>query len=530
MPTFGGGAWWALAAGPGLPAGGWRWWLGRQEADLRNPAGRRRRAALATARGHLKSVATTGDNADGLALVSRAVTGYVADCLDIPATAVGNAELAELAERRRFPAAGSALASLLERCDQARFGGRSGAAAADLAAEALESLVALERADQPARAGRGTAGALALLLTAVLAAAAAPAAAADAKQLVAQGNQAYTDGRFTEARDLYLQARALGLDAAALHYNLGNAQARAGEVGSAMASYLRAQRLSPRDRDMRSNLAWMRRNLKDLELANQSLPLFIAQAAAVVGALSLDEWGILLVVALWLTAIVLGWGWARGASRLQRRSLVVVVSATVLVAAVATGRWQQERVRDQAVVVAGAVAVRSGPAATFPTLFEVHAGLALNVEEQRDGWERVSLGGDWQGWLPAEAVEHVRLPAAGSRRGSGPGPVDSRGARRFAHGHVDQLRQLHTQASEQPHGQDLRRRVLEPRHVVQAVVVQFPDHGIDGAADLAVIHDPAEARVQFALQAHDHARRCGRAGAGTCGLRAPPAANGRRRR
>jgi tetratricopeptide (TPR) repeat protein len=422
LPSFGGGAWWALALAPGFLLGGWRWWLGRQEADLRNPAGRRRRAALATARGLLKTAAATADNADGLALVSRAVTGYVADCLDIPATAVGTAELAELADRRGLPAAGSSLAALLDRCDQARFGGRSGAAATDLAAEALESLAALERADQrPARPGRGTAGVLAVLLTAGLATASAPAAGADAKQLVAQGNQAYTDGRFAEARDLYLQARALGLDAADLHYNLGNAQARAGEVGSAMASYLRAQRLSPRDRDIRSNLAWMRRNLKDLELANQSLPLFIAQAAAVVGALSLDEWGILLVVTLWLTAIVLGWGWARGASRLQRRSLVVVVSATVLVAAVATGRWQQERVRDQAVVVAGAVAVRSGPAATFPTLFEVHAGLALNVEEQRDGWERVSLGGDWQGWLPADAVEHVRLPAAGNRAAQAPG-------------------------------------------------------------------------------------------------------------
>jgi uncharacterized protein YraI len=131
--------------------------------------------------------------------------------------------------------------------------------------------------------------------------------------------------------------------------------------------------------------------------------------AAEVGALSLDEWGILLVVLLWLTAAIAGWGWARGATRRQRRLLVAAAFATALVAVVTGGRWQQERVRDQAVVVAGAVEVRSGPASTFPTLFEVHAGLALNVQEHRDGWERVSLGGDWQGWLPSEAIERVRL-------------------------------------------------------------------------------------------------------------------------
>lgn len=410
LPPVGSGSWWTIALAPAVLLGGWRWWLGRQAADRRDPAGRRRRGALATARGVLKEAAGGGGE-QALAGVARAVTGYVADCLDLPAAAVGAQEIRSLGEQRSRADAAERLAALLERCDQARFGGVAAGDAGAMAAEAETLLAALERGAQPAVPGRQAVVPALLLAVALGGVGAGAARAADAAQVMAQGNQAYTDGRFSEARDFYLQARALAPESADVHFNLGNAQARAGEVGPAVASYLRAQRLAPRDRDVRRNLGWLRQNLKDLELSDQSLPLFVAQAAALVGALSLDEWGLLLVTLLWALAGILGWGWYRGGGVAQRRALVGVAAAAVVVAAVTAGRWHGEKVRDQAVVVAEAVAVRSGPAGTFPTLFEVHAGLALDIQEKRDGWSRVSLGGDWQGWLPAEAVEPVRLSA-----------------------------------------------------------------------------------------------------------------------
>jgi tetratricopeptide (TPR) repeat protein len=421
LPATGGPLWWALAGLPVALLAAWRWWLGRLDAERRDPAGRRRRGAMAAARGVLRSIDGRGDEHEGLATAARAVTAYVGDCLDRSAAAIGSAEVAELAALRGRPDLGAALIDLLDRCDQARFGGRAAATSATLSAEALALLSDLEKGGQSG-SGRTTgraAGAHVVLFFAMLAGLAAVSsetrAAADPAALVAQGNQAYTDGRFTEARDFYLQARALGLEDPTLHYNLGNAQARVGEVGPAVASYLRAQRLAPRDRDVHRNLAWLRQNLKDLELANQKLPLFVAQGAALVGALSLDEWGLLLVISIWLLAAVLGWGWARGITPAHRRVLLTAAGTALLLAAVTGGRWHQERVRDQAVVVAAAVEVRSGPASTFPTLFEVHAGLALNVEGRRDGWAMVSLGGDWQGWLPVDAIEQVRLQSEAVR-------------------------------------------------------------------------------------------------------------------
>lgn len=417
LPSAGSATWWFMALAPAALLGGWRWWLGRRAAGLSDRAGRRRRGALAAARKRLREAERSTEAEPGLALVARAVTGYVADCLDLPDGAVGAAEIAALGTARQRPDAARELAVLLERCDQARFGGQATGGVAELAAESLRYLEHLERAGTAPRSARGPwAGALGLLLAASLCGPVG-ASASELDALMAAGNQAYTEGRFGEARDAYLAARALAPLSPDVHYNLGNAHARTGAVGPAVASYLRAQRLAPRDGDVRRNLGWLRQNLKDLELADRSLPLFVAQAAAVVGALSLDEWGVVLVAGLWLTAVVIGWGWWRGRSTWHRRTLVTAVAATALAGAVTGARWHLERVREQAVVTAEAVAVRSGPAASYPTLFEVHAGLALDVQETREGWCRVSLGGDWQGWLPADSVEAIRLP---SPRAGGP--------------------------------------------------------------------------------------------------------------
>ena len=180
-----------------------------------------------------------------------------------------------------------------------------------------------------------------------------------------------------------------------------------------MASYLRAQRLDPRDRDNKANLAWVRRHIKDLELEQRSLPLFIAQFVGVVGWFTLDQWGTTLAMIVWFLAALIAWGWYRDEfTPVLRRLVLGGVALLVVVSAVVGGRWYNEQVRDTAVVVAPTVVVRSGPADNFSALFEVHDGLTLNVAEWREGWVRVGLGGAWEGWMPETSIELVKLPAA----------------------------------------------------------------------------------------------------------------------
>jgi tetratricopeptide (TPR) repeat protein len=236
---------------------------------------------------------------------------------------------------------------------------------------------------------------------------------ADPVRLLAEGNQAYTEGDLERALQLYLQARQLGVNDAVLHFNLGNTYARRGELGQAVASYLRARRLAPRDGDIKANLAWVRQHIKDLELTDQRLPLFIAQAADVIGALTLDQWGVVLLLLVWVTGGLIAWGWYReGFGNRLRRSLLLSAAGLLVVATVTIGRWYYEEVRNQAVVTVEMAEVKSGPAENFPVLFQVHDGLTVNIEGEREGWVRIGLGGEWVGWLPAHSVTPVRLEPA----------------------------------------------------------------------------------------------------------------------
>ena len=400
-------AWWILLMLPFLLLGAWRLALVRLAAERRDPAGRRRRRALVTARRAL-------DQAVGEpSRVARAVCAYVADCTDRPVAAITATEVEAYGAACGRAGAGRSLADLVNACDAARFGGAAADAHA-LAAEARRLLADLEAPAPPS----GPGGTAAVILLACALAAALPTlaqrAGPDPARLLAEGNQAYTEGDLDLALARYAEAVAAGADDPVLHYNLGNTHARRGELGLAVASYLRAQRLDPRDRDIRANLAWVRGHIRDLELTADEMPLFIRQFAALVGRFTLGEWAAALLVLLWSLAAVVAWGWYREEfGENLRRTGLAVAALLVLTTAVTAWRWQAERVVETAVVVAGEAAVRSGPADSFPVLFMVHDGLAVRLDGTRPDWVRVSLGGDWQGWLPSEAVVKVRGEAGG---------------------------------------------------------------------------------------------------------------------
>ncbi|MBK6898280.1 MAG: hypothetical protein IPH09_03120 [bacterium] len=99
----------------------------------------------------------------------------------------------------------------------------------------------------------------------------------------------------------------------------------------------------------------------------------------------------------------------------MRRAWLGALCLVLFLVAVVAWRWYDERVLDHAVVIAPEAEVRSGPDTTFPVVFQVHDGLALQIRSERAGWCQVALGGEWNGWLPGSAVERVRRPAGAVR-------------------------------------------------------------------------------------------------------------------
>src|SRR6266699_3853607 len=111
------------------------------------------------------------------------------------------------------------------------------------------------------QASRLTHYALRLWLMLVLLCAGSVARTQDVSTAFDQANRLYEEGKFTEAAAAYEKMLRQGQASPALYFNLGNAFFKAGQVGRAVLNYRLAERLAPRDPDVRANLKFARNSV-----------------------------------------------------------------------------------------------------------------------------------------------------------------------------------------------------------------------------------------------------------------------------
>ena len=123
-------------------------------------------------------------------------------------------------------------------------------------------------------------------------AAASPAALSDPFD---SANRLYEQGKFPEAASAYEGLIRSGPVSPALYFNLGNAWFKSGQTGRAIAAYRRAERIAPRDPDLRANLQFVRNQVQGPTLLPDRWERGLSR-------LTVNEWTVLAAVALWLAA------------------------------------------------------------------------------------------------------------------------------------------------------------------------------------------------------------------------------------
>lgn len=233
------------------------------------------------------------------------------------------------------------------------------------------------------------------------------AGASDVSAALEDARVAYEAGDYETAIEDYRSALDQGVDHALIHYNLGNAYFRAGELGPAIASYVRAERRAPRDERIRTNLSVARAQIRDRELGGE-VPAVLVPFAWTYGLLSLDEWWTLVLVAFALTAacfVIAHW---RPSVRVVSRRVAWVAIGVGAVALVMGGvRYRDEVATTSAIVVDDQVEVRSGPGTDYGLAFRIHEGLQVDVDDRRGAWARIDLGGELVGWVPTSSLESL---------------------------------------------------------------------------------------------------------------------------
>lgn len=222
-------------------------------------------------------------------------------------------------------------------------------------------------------------------------------------------NALYRDGDFQGAIAGYESILSSGFTSPELHYNLGNAYYRAGSLGLAVLHYERALRLDPSLEDAEANLELVKGRLVD---RIDPLPGFWMGRLA-------DWWiRVLPPNLLWLLSGVLylattgGIVWMilapsrRGWAPLR---LGLWISGTLTAVFVATHVLRVVRLgTEAAVVLVPEVTVLSAPAdAGGLTVFQIHEGTRVRIDDRAGEWLEVVLADGKVGWVREDAVEEI---------------------------------------------------------------------------------------------------------------------------
>jgi tetratricopeptide (TPR) repeat protein len=223
--------------------------------------------------------------------------------------------------------------------------------------------------------------------------------AADAATDFAAANRFYAQGKFPEAAKAYETILQTGAASPALLFNYGNAEFKSGHLGKAIVAYQRAEQLSPRDGELRANLAFARNQVQGATLRESRWQSWV-------GTLTLNEGAALTAILFWLLFALLIVRQLRPAwvPRLKTATwifaVLTIISAVVLIVQ-ATNHFSNA----SAVVVADNVTVRSGPFNDAQSAFTVRDGAEFSVLDRRDNWVQVADGSGKTGWLSTKQVE-----------------------------------------------------------------------------------------------------------------------------
>jgi len=228
--------------------------------------------------------------------------------------------------------------------------------------------------------------------------------------MIQMGNVRYQEGDFTGALEAYESVFQAGLENADLHYNLGNVYFKTGNLGRSILGYERALRLRPHDPDTRANLE-LARSLTADEI--EPLPRFWVLSVTSWWANLLPRGALILTVVL---TYVLG---AAGlcARVLSRRPGPARIGSWVLVGSAigfllfGSTLLSREGVlggRDWGVILVEEVAVQSAPSDEDNlTLFRVHEGTKVRLDQRTGLWSEIVLEDGKVGWIPSNVFEII---------------------------------------------------------------------------------------------------------------------------
>ncbi len=241
----------------------------------------------------------------------------------------------------------------------------------------------------------------AILLTILISISRVEAQKKDISSQVMLANEFYHEKNYRAAAEIFEKLVDQGETNGFLYYNLGNTYMRLGNTGSAILNYLRAQLLLPRNENLDANLRYAINQTQDQ--LSPSRGGLISSLLFWVDSISLIEhFEILLLSNIIFWCVCIGSLYYRKPSW---RSLKKISMTILLLAFFSTGiKYYLLSKQKTGVITDKIVGVKSDRNTQNVTLFELHEGAIISVNQEDGEWARISVDTDKTGWIPIGSV------------------------------------------------------------------------------------------------------------------------------
>jgi tetratricopeptide (TPR) repeat protein len=232
---------------------------------------------------------------------------------------------------------------------------------------------------------------------------------AQEKGAVQSANEAYSQGNFTEAVDLYKQVIEKNGESAAVYYNLGNSYYRLNKIAPAILSYERALLLAPGNKDIRFNLEIAK--LKTVDKIEPVGDIFLVDwYNGFMNFFSTNQWssiGITCFVLFIVCLTLFFFSRKIAIKKLGFYAGIFVLVFCLLANVFAYNQKKKLTERNTAIIFSPTVTIKSSPDNSGTDLFILHEGTKVEVKSKLGEWNEIETADGNVGWINSGKIEII---------------------------------------------------------------------------------------------------------------------------
>ncbi|MEJ5166216.1 MAG: tetratricopeptide repeat protein [Thermoanaerobaculia bacterium] len=190
-----------------------------------------------------------------------------------------------------------------------------------------------------------------------------------------------------------------------IFYNIGNAYAKLGKFGYAMLYYERAYKLNPSEPRIEGNINYLKYKIKDKIEEEQKSPLRKV-LEKFYNKLNYKKVLVVLVFSFFLINLIIFFYliFPQGLPKFILVLLSFFIGLFLISLIFLFHFWHKENRVFYGIVLEDTVEVKSAPMEDSTNLFIVHEGLKVRVNEEVEGWIRITLPNGMSGFIKKESL------------------------------------------------------------------------------------------------------------------------------